>query len=218
MNLFLATGNPYKIKEISSILDVTMGERFEKITLMTVKDLGEHRAPVEDGTTFLENALKKGLYYAHLSGEITLADDSGLEVKALNGRPGIHSARYAATNPERIEKLLEEMREVPEGQRQARFICTAVLMHPEGFFSFRVGYCHGRIAYKPRGQHGFGFDPVFLLPELGKTMAELTMEEKNKVSHRSHAVRQIVPVVDKLIDLPRNNNHNKIYRVFDERV
>ena len=215
MNLFLATGNRHKIEEITDILQEGLGDAFARVALLTVTSLPEHPRPEEDGQTFEENALKKARYYVDLSKTLTLADDSGLEVDALNGRPGILSSRYADTNPERITRLLNEMRETPEGHRQARFVCAAVLVYPQGWYSSRTGFCFGEIAFTPQGDHGFGYDPVFVLPELGKTMAELSMGEKNQVSHRSRAIREFLPLIEKLIDFRVENNDNKLIQLFD---
>jgi XTP/dITP diphosphohydrolase len=218
MKLLLATGNSHKAQEIASILKSHMGESFSRLTLLTTKDLPAHESPVEDGETFLENALKKGRYYAEMGGYLTLADDSGLQVKALGGRPGLYSSRYAPTDKERISKLLEEMSGFPAEQRVARFICTAVLVFPGKGWTGRVGYCHGRIITEARGTHGFGFDPVFFLPDHGKTMAELSMEEKNRVSHRANAVEQLVVPLNKVIDLASKGLDNTILELFDDKV
>lgn len=216
MKLLLASGNRHKVAEIKALLEECLGELFGRVELMTIDKFQQFPSPVEDGQTFLENALKKGRYYAERSGIITLADDSGLEVDALNGRPGIFSSRYAPTNPERISKLLKEMQDIPRGKRQARFVCVAVLVHPLGYYSAQTGYCYGEIGFEPRGEFGFGFDPVFVLPELGKTMAELPLGEKNKLSHRSRAIRGHIPLIQKLIDVDDENEDN-IIRFFDSK-
>lgn len=215
MNLLLATGNTHKVEEISAILRQYGGEKIGGIHIVTPRDLPAHEPPEEDGATFAENAYKKGLYYARLGDMITLADDSGLEVAALEGRPGIFSSRYASNNHERIRKILEELYNVPASQRNARFVCAAMLIHPRGDYTLRHGYCHGEIAFEPRGEHGFGFDPVFLIPPGIKTMAELTLDEKNMVSHRAKAVSQLVPLIQKLVDLERHHKDNYIFELFE---
>ena len=146
----------------------------------------------ETGRTFTENAIQKATAYARLSGLWTWADDSGLEVDALGGEPGIHSARYAgpdASDEDRYRLLLRRLAHVPPGQRSARFRCVVALATPEGRVETAEGRCEGEIALAPRGAHGFGYDPIFYLPERGKTMAELPLEEKNRISHRGQAAR-----------------------------
>ena len=217
MNLLLATGNCHKVTEISAILRGHLGARFERVRILTIKDMPPHHAPEEKGDTFLDNALVKGRYYAGLGTTLTLADDSGLEVDALEGRPGIFSSRYAPSDKERISRLLEELEGVPHASRGARFVCTAVLVHPDGAWNSNVGYCHGWIAGEPRGDNGFGFDPVFFIPSRSMTMAELSMEEKNKISHRAVAISGLVPLLNKLIDLRGSENHNKTLKLFDHK-
>jgi len=147
----------------------------------------------EEGNTFAENAAIKAGYYAKVSGLLTFADDSGLEVWALGGEPGVHSRRYAgpnASDPERLQLLLSKMAGIPWEQRQARFICAIAIAEPQGPMHLVEGTCHGIIAFEPRGSGGFGYDPVFYLPSHGKTLAELSLEEKNAVSHRGQAARK----------------------------
>lgn len=216
MKLLLATGNKHKVAEITAILRENLGQSFSALELLTTADLPPHQPPVEDGRTFAENAQKKGLFYADLSKVLTLADDSGLEVEALGGRPGILSSRYAPTNPERIAKILKEMETIPAGKRQARFVCAAILVAPAGYSRLSLGYCYGEIAFTARGEYGFGFDPVFYLPELGKTLAELPMAEKNKLSHRARAVGQLLPLIKKLIDFDEKLTEDELYKLFVE--
>jgi XTP/dITP diphosphohydrolase len=144
----------------------------------------------ESGTTFEENALAKARFYHERTGVLTVAEDSGLEVEALGGAPGLFSARYGRTDAERIARLLAELRHVPPDRRTARFICVAALVGPGLEHTF-VGDVRGRIRTAPSGSHGFGFDPVFEYPPLGKTFAELTRAEKSAVSHRGQAFRQL---------------------------
>jgi len=144
----------------------------------------------ETGTTFEENARLKALTCARHTGLFTLADDSGLQVDALNGMPGVYSARYAgpdAGDAERYQKLLHELCQVPAGQRSARFRCVIALAWPDGRCETFEGSCEGEITFEPQGQHGFGYDPVFYMPEHSRTMAQLPAELKNRISHRARA-------------------------------
>lgn len=157
---------------------------------------------IEDGSTFAENALIKASTIAEYSGELTLADDSGLEVDALNGEPGVYSARYGQpgwNDRERYQFLLEKLRGIPVEKRTARFRCAVALFNPNnGKVSQVDGTVEGIILDEPRGANGFGYDPVFFIPELEKTMAELTAEEKNRFSHRARAVEKMKPILEKL--------------------
>jgi XTP/dITP diphosphohydrolase len=145
----------------------------------------------ETGTTFEENALIKAREYGRASGYITLADDSGLVVDALDGKPGIYSARYGNSDTERNTKLLEELIQVPDGQRTARFTAVIAVFDPATKTAWTVkGTCEGKIGHRPKGQGGFGYDPVFFSTDLEKTFAEATMEEKNQVSHRGKALEK----------------------------
>jgi XTP/dITP diphosphohydrolase len=140
-----------------------------------------------------QNAIQKATAYAGLSGLLTLADDSGLEVDALGGEPGTFSRRYAgesAGDAERNDYLLAKLRDVPEDRRGARFRCVIAIAGPEGAVTTCEGVCEGVIAFEPRGKSGFGYDPIFFLPELGRTMAELALDEKNAISHRARAARE----------------------------
>ena len=156
----------------------------------------------EDGLTYAENALKKARAAAAFSGKPALADDTGLEVDALGGEPGLHAARFAGegcTFQDNIRKLLGLMRAVPEERRNARFVCVLALVAPGGRETLVEGELRGRILEAPAGTSGFGYDPVFYVPKLGKTLAELTAEEKNRISHRARAVekmREILQQVD----------------------
>jgi XTP/dITP diphosphohydrolase len=145
----------------------------------------------EDRDTFHGNAEKKAIAFMKATGLPSLADDSGLCVDALGGRPGVYSARYAPTDPERIAKLLSELRDVTD--RRARFVCALCLARPDGALETAEGTCEGEIVHAPRGAHGFGYDPIFLIPSLGKTLAELTRPEKAGLSHRGKAMRAMAP-------------------------
>lgn len=147
----------------------------------------------ESGTTFEENASLKARHYARISGLLTLADDSGLEVDALNGEPGVRSARYAgegASDRDLVAVILDRMKGVPQKKRTARFRCVIAVAWPSGRVELVEGVREGVISTEPRGENGFGYDPVFYLPERGKTMAELTPAEKNRLSHRAEAARK----------------------------
>jgi XTP/dITP diphosphohydrolase len=188
--VLLATTNKGKQKEYSSMLG-HLG--FEVITL---NDL-EPMAPdvEEDGLSFEENAVKKAKAYSQYYQMPTIADDSGLEVDALGGRPGVLSARYAgpkATDADNITKLLEELKNVPLNERTARFVCVIAYINGDLPPLIARGICSGLIGFEPKGAFGFGYDPVFYLPQYGKTMAELLPEEKNKISHRAQALDQFV--------------------------
>ena len=185
--LLLATNNAGKVKEFRSLL---AGIPFD---LVTLKEMGIAMAIEETGATYKENAQLKACVLAAQSGLLTLADDSGLEVAALHGAPGVMSARYAgenASNDERIAYLLSKLIDVPQENRTARFYCVIAIAKPEGTVQFCDGECRGLIAFTPFGQQGFGYDPVFYLPEFSKTMAELPADVKNKISHRARAAQK----------------------------
>lgn len=178
----LATRNPGKVAEL---VRLTVGSGFAVVGLEAYPGVPEVE---EDGDTLEANAVKKAVEYARHTGELVLADDSGLEVDALNGGPGVHSARYAPTTPERIARLLAELQGVPPARRGARFVSVAALARPDGQAEAFRGTLEGRIADAPHGAGGFGFDPVFLLPD-GRTLAELDLAEKNVISHRGRSIR-----------------------------
>jgi XTP/dITP diphosphohydrolase len=168
------------------------------LALIPLTDLPQSPEVVEDGRTYRENAIKKAHTIAAWSGMLTLAEDSGLEVAALGGEPGIYTARLGGpglTSRERCLYLLERMRHVPEPERQAAFRCVAVLMDPAGHMAIREGRCPGMIGHVLRGEGGFGYDPIFLLPEQGCSLAELSPEEKDRLSHRSQAMRAMIPLL-----------------------
>ena len=185
--LLIATNNQGKIKELHELLD-NMG-----IDLVTPAQLGLDLDVIEDGHTYAENSAKKAIAFAHVTGLISLADDSGLEVDALNGEPGLYSARYGSTNGEKLSDaarrkyLLSRLQDKPQPWT-ARFHATIAIAVPDNDVHLAEGICPGEIISEERGSGGFGYDPIFLLPELGKTMAELSMDEKNRLSHRARAV------------------------------
>jgi XTP/dITP diphosphohydrolase len=193
MRLLIATTNPGKVREYA---DLFAGLPCELISLA---DVGIGNDVDETGATYEENALLKAREYAAQSGLLTLADDSGLEVDALNGRPGVYSARYAPDSPMRIQKLLGEMKNVPDDQRRARFQCVIVLAWPGGRTDTTQGSCEGWIAHEPRGTHGFGFDPIFYMPEYNATLAELSESLKNTISHRAHAAQKMRLVLERVL-------------------
>ena len=185
--LLVATGNPGKLKELAGLFAAVPFE------LVSLSDVGIDEEVPETGETFEDNAVLKAVGYAAMSGMWTVADDSGLEVDALGGEPGVRSARYAgegATDAQRIALLLQNLDNVPEDRRQARFRCVMALGRPDRASELFRGACHGTIVRSPRGSRGFGYDPIFLVPELGRTMAELADEEKSRVSHRGIAARK----------------------------
>lgn len=194
MKILFATSNPHKIDEVRAIL-AEIG-----VEVTSLADLGQtHPEPVEDGDSFLANARIKARGYAAMTGRRCLAEDSGLEVDALDGRPGVHSARYSGAEGDRAsrdrannEKLLAEMAEVPEDERAARFVCAMCVADPDGtIVAESRGTFDGVVATAPRGDNGFGYDPLLWLPDVGKTSAELTPSEKNARSHRGAATREL---------------------------
>ena len=195
--LLIATNNFGKQEEIRSLLhDIN-------IDLVTPQELGLDLKVNEDGATYKENAAKKGIAFAQASNLVSLADDTGLEVDILGGAPGIFSARYTnkpnATDADRRAYLLEQLQ--PYAQPwTARFRCVVVIATTDGRLQFTEGICDGEIIPDERGSHGFGYDPIFFIPSIGNTMAELSMEEKNRISHRALAVLAAQPILKKLLE------------------
>ena len=190
--LLLGTNNQAKVREYRSLL---LDLDYE---LVTLAEQGIAVEVDEAGDSLEENARLKATVIAEKSRLLTLADDSGLEVDSLGGEPGRLSARYAgeyATDAERIVYLLKRMNGVPWENRTARFRCVIALATPEGKVELCTGECYGYITYEPHGEHGFGYDPIFYLPELDKTMAELPLEQKNEISHRGRAARKAEKVL-----------------------
>ena len=185
--LLLATNNKGKAREYKSLLE---GVPFE---LVMPAEVGVSAEVAEVGKSFEENATLKATALAAQSQLLTLADDSGLEVEALGGEPGVLSARYAgegASDSDRVSYLLTKLEGVPQEKRTARFRCVIAIATPEGEVELCIGECDGFIAFEPRGEGGFGYDPIFYLPEMKKTMAELSPETKNKISHRGRAAEK----------------------------
>lgn len=180
--IVFATGNAHKLQEIN---EIAQGTDIEFI--LPPDDFN----PIEDGKTFEENSLIKAREAAHVSGNVSLADDSGLCVEALGGAPGIHSARYAQTAQARIDKLLGVLKD--ETNRKAKFVCAMTLVDKDGNILFQTrGECHGEIAYSQSGTNGFGYDPIFLVENTSRSMAEMSEDEKNEVSHRGRALRKVL--------------------------
>ncbi len=188
--IVLATRNKGKVKEFADLLEGVIDN------VISLEDLKSPPEVIEDGETFTENALKKARTIAEYSGKPALADDSGLAVEALGGRPGVYSARFAgedANDKKNIEKLLSELGE--ETNRRAKFVCVLALVFPDGEEIIAKGDCPGVILNEPRGEGGFGYDPVFYLPDRAKTMAEVAPEIKNSISHRAHAVMSLKEIL-----------------------
>jgi XTP/dITP diphosphohydrolase len=196
--LLIATNNQGKVKELQGLLKDT------GIDLITPSQINIDLDVLEDGQTYAENATKKAIAFAQSSGLISLADDSGLEVDALNGAPGLYSSRYGSQNgkklsdAERRAYLIRNLQDKPRPWT-ARFHATIAIAVPKGGTHLAEGFCEGEIIPQERGTGGFGYDPIFLLTELGKTMAELSMEEKNRLSHRAKAVMNAKQVLEILL-------------------
>jgi len=184
--LLLATTNRHKLEEYRAMFSDL------PIKLLSLEDIQLDFDVEETGSSFAENAVLKARAYAQASGMLTLADDSGLEIDALDGAPGVLSARFAGKGTsyeERFRLILAQLKGIPAEQRTARFRCTIALAEPTGYTRVVEGTIEGMIADSPRGKHGFGYDPIFFVPELGKTMAELTSDQKNRISHRGRAAQ-----------------------------
>ena len=182
--LLLATTNRHKLEEYRAILSDF------PFKILSLTDIQPDVDVEETGTTFRENAELKALTYARATGMLSLADDSGLEIDALGGAPGVYSARFLgeeASYQERFRVILEQLKGLPMRRRSARFRCVITLAEPSGYHRSVEGVVEGVIAEAPRGENGFGYDPIFLIPELGKTAAELPPEQKNRISHRGRA-------------------------------
>lgn len=198
--LLVATGNPGKLIEIQSLLDDI------EISLTTPDMIGISLDVDENGVTYEENAALKAVTFAHASGLITMADDSGLEVDVLHGLPGIRSARFSplpnATDADRRAYLLDMLQAHPRPWK-AHFHCTVAIATPHGKIHYAQGNCPGEIIPDERGSNGFGYDPIFLLPEVSLTMAELTIEDKNRLSHRARAVKAALPILHAIFSYNR---------------
>jgi XTP/dITP diphosphohydrolase len=194
--LLIATNNPGKVSEFRQLLNGCGWE------LVTPRDAGLQLDVEEVGSTYAENATLKAIEHARASGMVALADDSGIEVDALNGRPGVFSARYGGpgkTDPERVDALLAELEGVDDEHRTARFRCVIAIAEDGRSVQLAEGAVEGVIARRPRGENGFGYDPVFLLPERGLTTAELSSREKHAVSHRGVAARKAKAILERML-------------------
>ena len=193
--LLIATNNKGKVKELTALL------KDSDIDFVTPADIKLTLEVEEDGSTYAENAGKKAIAFAQASGLTSLADDSGLEVDALDGAPGLHSARYSpqpgAKDADRRALLLQNLKDMPRPWK-AHFHATIAIARPDGKVEFAEGNCYGEIIPEERGTSGFGYDPIFLLEDLGKTMAELDMEQKNRLSHRARAMMNALPILRKM--------------------
>lgn len=195
--MILATGNSGKLQELRNLTAKYPW------TVFSLKDFPELPIVEETGTTFRENARLKAVSAAERTGLVALADDSGLEVDFLGGLPGVYSARFAGeegNDQKNNEKLLEMLAGVADSGRTARFRCTIAIAEPAGQVEYCEGFCEGRIMLEPAGANGFGYDPLFFLPEYGKTMAQISLEEKNIISHRGKAFRAALPLLEKIFD------------------
>ena len=198
MDLVIATSNQHKLKELKTLL-----EDFP-LTILSLKDFPDMPVVVEDGKNFYENAPKKALTVARHTDKLTIADDSGIEVDALDRKPGVYSARFAgddATDEANNTKLLKELEGVSSDKRGACFKCVLVIAQPDGETAFVEGACRGTIIHEVRGDYGFGYDPLFLVPEYNRTFSEITPEEKNKISHRARALKKLLELLPQF--LPR---------------
>jgi XTP/dITP diphosphohydrolase len=199
--ILVASTNPGKLKELQEML----GRDIEWVGLADFPNIPEIE---EDGKTFAENARKKALGYAKETGLWTLADDSGLVVDALGGQPGVKSARFSGDKDKNrglldhknMAKVLDLLKDVPKDKRSARFVCCLCLASPEKVLVETEGKLEGVITNRQAGENGFGYDPVFYVPKLNKTVAQLTNEEKNAISHRGNAIRKLKPLLNKLLE------------------
>ena len=190
--IIFATGNEGKMREIRRILSDL------DVEVLSLKEAGIHADIVEDGKSFRENAIIKAKAICQLTGEVVLADDSGLEIDYLNGEPGIYSARYLGEDTSyriKNQNLIDRLEGVSDENRTARFVCVIAAVYPDGTVKTARGTMEGVIGSEERGENGFGYDPIFFLPEYGCSSAELSMEEKNKISHRGKALRAIKEVL-----------------------
>lgn len=202
IDLLIATNNPGKVIELQALLENL------PVKLVTPAELGIDLEVVEDGQTYDENAALKALAFGRASGLLTLADDSGLEVDALDGQPGLHSRRFSplpgATDMDRRRYLLSRLAKKPRPWT-ARFCCSIAILEPQEIvkprphIQYAEGICPGEIIPEERGNNGFGYDPIFLLAELNKTMAELSMAEKNRLSHRARAILNSIPLLERIL-------------------
>ena len=197
MKLLVATNNPGKLEEYRHLL------RDLPVEITNLQEAGIDFEPEETAETFEGNAVLKASAFAKQSELPTLADDSGLEIDALSGAPGVHSARYGGTrrgeDMRRYELVLQQLEKVPWAERTARFRCVVAVATPDGQVETAEGVVEGIIAFEPQGEHGFGYDPIFFIPEFDCTMAQLPAETKNRISHRARAVRAARGIIERLV-------------------
>lgn len=194
--LLLATHNRHKVKELQDML------RDLKVEVISLEDIPPLPLVEEDGLTFKENAIKKAVLTARASGFISLADDSGLVVDALAGQPGVYSARFAgpeASDQENNAKLLQLMKDIPDHQRTARFTCVMAVSDPQGKVETVAAHCEGSITREPSGNQGFGYDPLFIPEGYGISFAQLSPDEKNRISHRGKALQAARPILKRIL-------------------
>ena len=208
--IIFATGNAGKMKEIREILqDMNM-------EILSMKEAGIEADIIEDGKTFEENAMIKAKEIAKYTDEIVLADDSGLEIDYLNKEPGIYSARYMGEDTSyhiKNANLIQRLEGVPDQQRTARFVCAIAAAFPDGTVKTVRASMEGRIGYEEKGENGFGYDPIFYLPEFGCSSAELTLEQKNEISHRGKALKAMKEVIRQRIVYPSGHTACQMLRM-----
>jgi len=192
LEILIATNNLGKVKEIKDILNSP------EIKILTMKDFPHIPKIEEDGKTYQENAFKKASKVSEYTGKICLADDSGLEIDYLKGKPGIYSSRWGNSDEERINKVLKLLKDAKKNKRNAKFVCVVILVFPDGKIYMVKEECKGSITFNPKGEHGFGYDPIFLVPEYNKTFAELGDKIKNQISHRGKAMRRMINIINEL--------------------
>jgi len=201
MKIIIATHNKGKLNEMNFLFEEFIPKTYD-YKLVYLNNYPNIPEVIEDGDSFKANAEKKALFTANYTGEIVIADDSGLVVDALDGKPGILSSRYAgenATDEKNIEKLLKELENVPEELRTAHFTCVISIAEPNKIIGTFKGICNGAIGTEPKGHNGFGYDPLFIRTDVGKTFAELSHNVKNRISHRARAFEKAAPLIEKYI-------------------
>ena len=198
LEILIATKNSGKVREIKNVLTGL------NIKILSLNDFPDIPKIEENGKTYQENALKKAVDISKYTGEICLADDSGLEIEYLKGKPGIYTSRWGNTDEEGINKVLNLLKNIPEDKRNAKFVCALVLVFPGGKIYTVRGECKGKISLFPKGEHGFGYDPIFLIPQYNKTFAELGDIIKNNISHRGKALKKMCKIINKIVSSEEN--------------
>jgi len=192
LEIFLATKNNGKIEEIKEYL------KKSKFKVISLNDFPNFPTTKEDGKNYKENALKKAIEGFNYTKKVCLADDSGLEIDFLKGKPGLYSSRWGKTDEEKIDKVLRLMKGVPRDKRCAKFVCVLVLVLPNGKQYIIKEECKGEISFVPKGKYGFGYNPIFFVPEYNKTFAEMGSEVKNQISHRGKALRKMTKILEEI--------------------